>query len=62
MEIFSELYDIDKQIYGASEDIEHFRHFKYLRRLFEKNNLYGLTDHFAPSKKNITLDISFPLF
>ena len=51
MEIFSELYDIDKQVYEASEDIEHFRHFKYLRRLFEKNNMYGQTDHFAPSKE-----------
>ena len=50
MEIFSELYDIDKQIYNASEDIEHFRHFKYLRRLFERDNMYGITDQFEPSQ------------
>lgn len=62
MEIFSELYDIDKQIYGESEDIEHFRHFKYLRRLFEKNNMYGLTDHFAPSKECLSSDIPFSTF
>jgi len=50
MEIFSELYDIDQKIYAASEPIEQFRHFKYIRRLFERDNLYGLTDHFAPSR------------
>lgn len=52
MEIFSELYNIDKKIYSASEPIEDFQRFMYVRRLFEKDNLYGFTDQFAPSKYN----------
>jgi len=53
MEILSELDGIDQKIYSASEPIEYFRYFKYIRRLFERDNLYGLTDQFAPSTSSI---------
>ncbi len=49
MEIFSGLYSIDHKIREDSEPIEDFRYFKYMRRLFEKDNLFGLTDHLKPS-------------
>jgi hypothetical protein len=52
MEIFSELYGIDKKIHQASEPIDNFRYFRYQRRLFDPSGYIGKTDQFAPSKKS----------
>jgi hypothetical protein len=48
MEILSELFDIDKKVFEASEPIEKFRFYRFQRRLFDKDGVFGVTDQFAP--------------
>lgn len=55
MEIYSELFGLDTEVYKASEPIENFRCYRYQRRLLEPNSLFGKTDHLAPGISNIEI-------
>lgn len=49
MEILSEIKGLYDNVTSKTENIEHFRYYRYCRRLFEADGLFGISDHFFPS-------------
>jgi hypothetical protein len=49
MEVFSEIPNLSESIISATENIENFRYYRYIRRLFDKKGEFAKSDHFAPS-------------
>jgi hypothetical protein len=58
MEIFKEIYGLDKTIYQNSEDLELFRHYRFCRRIGESKFKGFMTiDHFSPDFDTKTQEI-----
>jgi len=49
MEVFSEIDGLIEKIENRIENREFFRYYRYCRRLFDKNGVFAISDHFKPN-------------
>ena len=49
MEVFSEIEGLTEKIYKKIENREFSRYYRYCRRLFDKNGVFAISDHFKPN-------------